>query len=103
VDLGIWGKLTRTVVFLLFLAGLLGVALWYFPLIRTNERMRRENLQLEAQIRKEDEMGKQLKKRIDALSDPKVLERIARERLNYAKPGEIIIRFGTPRAAAPPH
>lgn len=102
VDLGIWGKLTRTVVFLLFLAGLLGVAVWYLPLIRANERMRRENLRLEAQIRTEDEAGKRLKKQTEAFSDPRFLERIARERLNYAKPGETIIRFETPRPLAQP-
>ena len=41
VDLGIWSKLTRVVIFLLLAAGLLGVALWYFPLIKQNERMRK--------------------------------------------------------------
>ena len=37
VDLGIWDKLTRLVIFLLFVAGVLGVAVWYLPLIRQNE------------------------------------------------------------------
>ena len=39
VDLGIWGKLTRTIVFLLIVAGLMGVAAWYWPVVQTNERM----------------------------------------------------------------
>ena len=49
VDLGIWTKLTRVVVFLLLLAGVLGVAVWYLPVIRQNERMRREVLRLQEQ------------------------------------------------------
>src|SRR5438552_13515760 len=94
VDLGIWDKLTRLVIFLLFVAGLLGLAVWYLPLIKQNERMRREILRLDAQIKKEKETAKQSKASIDALLyDPKAQERLARERLGYAKPGETVIRF----------
>ena len=94
VDLGIWDKLTRLVVFLLFVAGLLGLAVWYLPLIQQNERMRKEILRLGAQIAKEEETGKRLKSSIDALNhDPKAMERLARERLGYAKPGETVIKF----------
>ena len=42
VDLGIWSKLTRVVIFLLLLAAILAVAVWYLPLIKQNERMRKE-------------------------------------------------------------
>ena len=94
MDLGIWGKLTRGVIFLLILAGLLGVAVWYLPLIKQNERMRKQILLLDTRIQKEDETARQLKASIDALrSDPKAVERLARERLGYAKAGETVIRF----------
>ena len=94
VDLGIWGKLTRMVIFLLFLAGVLGVAFWYLPLIKQNERMRKRIFQLDAQVAKAEESSRQLKGSIDALRyDPKAVERLARERLGYAKPGETVIRF----------
>jgi len=94
VDLSIWDKLTRVVIFLLFLAGLLGVAVWYLPLIKQNERMRKHIFQLDLQIQKEEASGKQLKLAIDGLHyDPKAVERLARERLGYAKPGETVIRF----------
>ena len=94
VDLGIWGKLTRGVIFLLLLAGLLGVAVWYLPLIKQNERMRKQILHLDTRIQKEDETARQLRASIDALrSDPKAVERLARERLGYAKAGETVIRF----------
>lgn len=94
VDLGIWGKLTRVVIFLLLVAAVLGIAVWYLPLIRQNERMRREVLRLDTQIQKEEDTSRQLKSSIDTLrNDPKAVERLARERLGYAKPGETVIRF----------
>jgi cell division protein FtsB len=94
VDLGIWGKLTRVVAFLLCVAFLLGVAVWYLPLIKQNERMRRVVLQLDTQIAKSEENNRQLKTSIEALRyDPKAVERLARERLGYAKPGETMIHF----------
>lgn len=94
VDLGIWSKLTRVVVFLLFVALLLAVALWYLPVIKQNERMRRVVLQLDTQIAKAEDNNRQLKTSIEALRfDPKAVERLARERLGYAKPGETMIHF----------
>ena len=94
VDLGIWSKLSRVVVFLLCIAGLLGIALWYLPLIQENERFRKVVLQLDNQIAKAEENNRQLKTSIKALSyDPKAVERLARERLGYAKPGETMIHF----------
>jgi cell division protein FtsB len=97
VDLGIWSKLSRLVVFLLFLAGLFVVGIWYLPLIRQNERMRKNILQFDAQIRKEEEKARQYKLSMDALRyDPKSVERLARETMGFAKPGETIIRFEPP-------
>src|SRR6266566_5276314 len=94
VDLGIWSKLTRLVIFLLFVAGLLAVAVWYLPVIKQNERMRKEILKRDEQIQKAEASNKQLRSAIEAmLHDPKAVERLAREKLGYAKPGETVIRF----------
>jgi len=97
VDLGIWEKLTRVVIFLLLLAGLLGIAVWYFPLIKRNERMRKETLRLDAQIQKEEAAQRQMKSSIDTLRyDTNAVERLAREKLHYAKPGETVVVFEAP-------
>jgi cell division protein FtsB len=102
VDLGIWGKLTRVVIFLLMLAGVLGVAVWYLPVIRQNERMRQDILRLDGEIEKADETARELKSATDALKyDPKAVERLARERLGYARPGETVIRFEPATTNAP--
>jgi len=83
--------------FLLCVAGALGVALWYFPVIKQNERMRRQILKLEEQIAKAEDNNRQLKTKIDTLRyDPKAVERLVRERLGYAKPNETVIRFDPP-------
>ena len=97
VDLGIWDKLTRVVIFLLFIAGILLVAIWYLPLIKHNERMRRETLRLDTLVQKEEESGRQLRNSIEALRrDPKAVERLARETFGYAKTGEVVVRFEQP-------
>lgn len=97
VDLGIWTKLTRVVVFLLVVAIIAGVALWYYPVIKKNERMRGVILQLDKKQEQEKELNKQLKTATETLQkDPKAVERLARERLGYAKPGETIVHFEEP-------
>ena len=94
VDLGIWGKLTRVVIFLFALAIVLIVVKEFLPVIHQNERMRKEVIRLDAQVQKGEESLKQSKASIDALRyDPKAVERLARERLGYAKAGETVIRF----------
>ena len=96
VDLGIWSKLSKAVLLLLLAAAVVGVALWYAPVIERNERMRKQILGLEALIQKEEAAGRQLKASIESLSrDPKTLERQVRESLGYAKTGETVFRFET--------
>ncbi|MCL5098712.1 MAG: septum formation initiator family protein [Candidatus Omnitrophica bacterium] len=97
VNLGIWEKLTRLVILLLLLSGLVGIAIWYLPVIEQNERMRKEIVRLKQQIRKEEDHSRQMKSSIDALeNDPKSLERLAREKLGYARTGETVVRFEAP-------
>src|ERR1035438_3622108 len=94
VDLGIWSKLTKFVVGLIVLAVLLLIGMCYLPLIQENTRMRAQILKLNQQIETETNQLNQLQAQIDALlNDPKTVERLARVKLGYAKPGETIIRF----------
>src|SRR5258708_35634654 len=85
------------VVFLLFFAVFFLVGIWYLPLIRQNERMRKNILQLDAQIKKEEEKARQYKLTMDALHyNPKSVERLARETMDLAKPGETVVKFQPP-------
>ena len=94
VDLGIWSKLTKLVVALFLVAGLMTLALWYLPQIQKNERYRKEILRLDSEIAKQEALARQTLENIETLrNDPKAVERLAREKLGYAKPGETVIIF----------
>ena len=97
VDNGIWSKLTKIVVGLIVLAVLLLIGMCYLPLIQQNTRMRADILRLEDQVKAEQAKTDQLQSQIDLLlNDPKTVERLAREKLGYAKPDETVIHFETP-------
>ena len=90
----IWDKLNRVVICLLLIAGVVGVGVRYYPLIKQNERYRKRVLELDLQVQKEMETKKQLTAAIEAMNnDPKAVERLARETLGYARPGETVIKF----------
>jgi cell division protein FtsB len=94
VDLGIWGKLTRVFTALLFLTALAGVLIWYLPLIHANESLRKKSLALENRIKQEEANQLALKRDLKSLEeDPKTVERLAREKLGYAKTNETVVRF----------
>ena len=94
VDLGIWDKLRRLVVLLLLASAVLAVIVWYLPLVRYNERMRQEIMKKNLQVRREEERSRQLDGAIRSLqTNPRTLERLAREKLGYIKPGETRIQF----------
>ena len=90
------------IVFLLLVAAVLGIALWYSPVIKQNERMRKERLELDKKIEKELEVSRKLENSIKALQDPRTVERLAREKLSYAKPGETVIHFENPATNSSP-
>ena len=93
VDLGIWDKLTKIVWCLIVLAVIIAVYLWYLPPIQQNERMRKEVMRLDAEIGKQEAISKETHDAIEAMRDPRTIERIARDKLGYAKAGETVIRF----------
>jgi len=102
VDLGIWGRLTRVMLVLFVFAVVLGVVAAYYPLLKQNERMRAVVYQLDMQIQREENLQRQLRSSIEAMTkDRATIERLAREKLGYAKPGETVIRFEDPAANLP--
>ena len=64
VNVGIWDKLTRVVIFLLFLDGLLGVFFWYLPLIEQNQRSRKHILSLDVKIQEQERLARHLKQAV---------------------------------------
>ena len=100
VNLWIWHRLSQVVIALIVMACLLGVFFWYLPVFEQNAQMRQEILSLENEIRLEEEKRMQFETAIRNLKeDPKTVERLAREKLGYAKPGETVIFFEPPKSA----
>src|SRR6056300_901162 len=102
MDVGIWMRLTKLVMLLVIVAGSLAVFQWYKPVIRQNEGMQKRINLLQKQIAEEKAFADQMNATIGAIStNTMALERLAREKLGYAKPGEKVIRFETINAQVP--
>lgn len=96
VDLGIWSWLTQAVVALIAIAALLLIGMAYLPQIQKNERMRRELDRLDNEVQTQKKISEQLQMEVNSLrNDPKTVERLAREKLGYARPDETVVRFET--------
>jgi cell division protein FtsB len=102
VDLRIWDRLSRFIILLLIVAAVLSVALWYLPVIQENEQMRKKILTLEGQIERELQRSRELSAEVESYGDPRTVERLARERLNFARPDEYVIRFENPPSTNQP-
>ena len=97
VSTSVWDRMTRVVASLLAVAALVWVAVLYFPLMRQNEVMRQQIVRLDKQIQQEEVANRRLRLEIDSLkTDPKTVERLAREQLGLARPDETVVRFGLP-------
>lgn len=99
VGQSIWDKLFRLVLMVMVLAAVLGTILWYQPVIEENQRMREEKLALDKRIELESEAARKLDLQLRAMQSPTTIERLARERLSYARPGENVIHFDPPAGA----
>ena len=96
VDLGIWSWLTQLVVVLVAVAILLLIGMAYLQPIQQNERMRRDIDRLDGELENQKEVSQQLQAELNALrNDPQTVERLAREKLGYARPDETVIHFET--------
>ncbi len=84
--------------------GLLICVLGYHVVFGANglfvyEQKRKESRALQGQILDLDRQNAALEQQIKALkSDPQAIEKEARERLRYARPGEVIYTLPAPRA-----
>jgi cell division protein FtsB len=82
------------VLVLIVLAGVVLLVVCYLPGTERKQRMLREIQTTEAQAKKEAETQRALTGAINTLrNDPKAVERLARDKFGYAKPGETVVRF----------
>lgn len=80
------------ILILLLVAGI--VASFFLPLIQRQKELRARAEELRQDIQREAEYLRMLKQKQEKLqNDPRFIEKIAREDLGYAKPGETVFRF----------
>lgn len=88
-------KFTQRICLIASVVLVVGIVLRLFlPKIEEQKRMRAQAEMLRRDIQREAEQLRMLKRKQEKLQeDPTFVEKIAREDLNYAKPGETIFRF----------
>jgi cell division protein FtsB len=72
--------------------------------VQENQRMREEKFDLEKKIDQESKTARKLETQLRSFQNPALektmVERLAREKLSYAKPGENVIHFEPPAGGA---
>lgn len=92
-----WNRLSFAVLLLLFAAGFVMAFLWYIPEIELNRRLQAERREREQKTSSLEQEIKVIRFRLNELqTNPKAVERLARWRLGYARPGETVIYFRQP-------
>ena len=92
--MNVW-KFTQRLSLLAIVALTVGIVLRLFlPLLERQKELRAKEAALREDIQTEAEQLRMLKLTPDKLQeDPRYIEKIAREDLGYAKPGETVFRF----------
>jgi cell division protein FtsB len=76
--------------------------LLFWPQFQRRQEMQRELERLDSELIRQEALEKQQRQEIELLkTDPTYVERTARNKLNLARPNEIIFRFEPPPAAMP--
>ena len=72
----------------------IGVIFMFLPQIEQQRELQRKEAQLQEEVRLEEELLQHLKRQQERLrSDPRFVEKIAREEFGLAKPGETVFKF----------
>ncbi len=96
-----WGKL-QSLGFFVFVAIVgCGIALLFVPLLHQRREMQMDIARLDREIDQQETLEKKQKIEIEALkNDSSFIERTARNKLNLARPNEVIFRFEPQPATA---
>lgn len=93
-----WTSLQRLTVYLIGASLLIAAGLRYVPLLKSNQIRRAEIERKKERLVALQSRYQQLQASIKSLeTDPKAVERAARDILGVARPGEVIVSFEIPR------
>lgn len=89
-----WTSLQRLTIYLIAASLLIAAGLRYVPLLKSNQARRAENERKRERLVGMQARHQQLAASIKSLeTDPKAVERAARDILGVARPGEVIVSF----------
>lgn len=98
----LWLTLYRIASVIFVVVVIIAVISAFLPKIRQNQERQRQITALEEENRRKEEAVKALRKQQDQFAtDPKYVERLAREELGKAKSGETIYRFNGRKTKEP--
>ncbi|HMP74260.1 MAG TPA: septum formation initiator family protein [Kiritimatiellia bacterium] len=101
-ETSIWTVLYRFSAMLLVALAVFTLIRVFYPRFHELTSLSQRRAMLEEQIRAEEEHLENLRNKQERLrNDPRYVERIAREELGYAKPGEIVFKFEDDPPAGP--
>ena len=92
--MNIWVFIYRLAWTVLVIVGLAALVAFFTPKVRQLRDMSRQEEKLQQENRLQEDMLQHLKKKQERLqTDPRFVEKIAREELGLAKPGETVFKF----------
>lgn len=90
----VWSLIYRVSAGILVALVCIGLVWLFYPKFRRMNDLSHRKDQLEQEIREQEELLRHLRTKQERLmSDPRFVEKIAREELGWAKPGEVVFRF----------
>lgn len=90
----VWTWITKGSLVTLVALAAVGVVSLFVPRVQELRRLQRREAEVRHEKELEEEMLRRLRRQQERLqTDPAYLERVARDELGYAKPGETIFRF----------
>lgn len=92
--MNIWTLAYRIGLFLIAVLIVIGAVAVFSPQIGRYRELRRKEAVLQEEIRLEQEILRHLQEQQQRLmTDPRFVEKVAREELRYVKPGETVFKF----------
>jgi len=103
--LSLWARVQSLGFFVFAAVVSFGIALLFVPLMHQRHAMQADIALLDREIMQQDALEKKQKTEIEALkTDSSYVERTARNKLNLARPNEVIFRFEpAPQITPRPH
>lgn len=89
-----WKFAERVGLILVLVLGIAIIAMNYFPQLERERKLHDRVQALESEIRSmEDRLAELKRNQLKLETDPRFIEKVAREELGYARPGETVFRF----------